>query len=112
MVAPALGRDCAAAQAAGARAGAIVHFVCDTCRENHLKAADDYVAVTKTCPNCKNAVEKDGGCNHITCTCNAHWCWKCGSGADSNGIPFTEYSIYGHIERCDEMDDDDDDYEM
>jgi hypothetical protein len=114
MVAPALGRNCAAARAGAAEAGAaeaIVRFVCDTCRENHLKAADDYVAVTKICPNCKNAVEKNGGCNHITCVCNALWCWTCGSGVDDDGIPFTEYSILGHIDRCDD-DDDDDDYEM
>jgi ariadne-1 len=33
---------------------------------------------TKTCPECGKAVEKDAGCNHITCSCGAHFCWVCG----------------------------------
>jgi hypothetical protein len=32
---------------------------------------------TRYCPNCNRPVNKDGGCNHITCTCGAHFCWLC-----------------------------------
>ena len=33
---------------------------------------------TKPCPNCQTHVEKNGGCNHITCRhCNFEWCWLC-----------------------------------
>jgi len=33
---------------------------------------------TKRCPNCYTSVEKNGGCNHITCRkCNYEWCWLC-----------------------------------
>jgi hypothetical protein len=31
------------------------------------------------CPKCKIRVEKDHGCNHMTCTfCKYEWCWICG----------------------------------
>ncbi|GMM30982.1 E3 ubiquitin-protein ligase [Martiniozyma asiatica (nom. inval.)] len=33
---------------------------------------------TKDCPNCRNAIEKNGGCNHMSCTqCQYHFCWIC-----------------------------------
>lgn len=32
----------------------------------------------KICPVCSMAVEKDGGCNKITCSnCSAYFCWRC-----------------------------------
>lgn len=33
---------------------------------------------TKACPQCQTAIEKNGGCNHITCTkCSHSYCWLC-----------------------------------
>mmetsp|Transcript_27920 Transcript_27920/g.88941 ORF Transcript_27920/g.88941 Transcript_27920/m.88941 type:complete len:492 (-) Transcript_27920:158-1633(-) len=30
------------------------------------------------CPKCRNAIEKDGGCPHMTCTyCSYEFCWNC-----------------------------------
>jgi hypothetical protein len=29
------------------------------------------------CARCGNGVEKNGGCNHMTCRCNYQWCWIC-----------------------------------
>lgn len=35
-------------------------------------------ANTKDCPRCHVAVEKNGGCNHMTCRqCSYEWCWLC-----------------------------------
>ena len=32
----------------------------------------------KQCPKCKRWVEKNKGCDHITCPCGTHFCYKCG----------------------------------
>ena len=32
----------------------------------------------KTCPGCKNMVERNRGCNHMTCRCRTEFCYKCG----------------------------------
>jgi len=35
-------------------------------------------ANTKECPRCTVVVEKNGGCNHMTCRqCTHEWCWMC-----------------------------------
>jgi len=35
-------------------------------------------ANTKDCPKCQVAVEKNGGCMHMTCRqCGYEWCWLC-----------------------------------
>ncbi|EQC26260.1 hypothetical protein SDRG_15921 [Saprolegnia diclina VS20] len=31
----------------------------------------------KRCPRCTVRIEKDGGCNHMTCNCGQHFCWIC-----------------------------------
>jgi len=34
--------------------------------------------ITKPCPKCHVAIEKNEGCNHMTCKqCGQHWCWIC-----------------------------------
>lgn len=32
----------------------------------------------RSCPFCRVAIQKDGGCNHMTCTqCHGEFCWVC-----------------------------------
>eukprot|EP01084_Bolivina_argentea_P120414 213432_1 len=31
----------------------------------------------KQCPACGAHVERNEGCNHMTCRCRTHWCWSC-----------------------------------
>ncbi|XP_004980849.1 probable E3 ubiquitin-protein ligase ARI5 [Setaria italica] len=35
------------------------------------------LANTKLCPKCRRAIEKNHGCNHISCPCGHHFCWLC-----------------------------------
>jgi len=44
---------------------------------------------SKNCPKCDKPVEKNGGCNHITCSCGAHFCWMC------LGV-FDQKKVYNH----------------
>lgn len=43
------------------------------------------------CPKCDAPTFKDGGCNHITCICGCHWCYKCCAGFT------TADSCYKHL---------------
>ncbi len=73
------------------------HTFCFGCPETHhepipclllrlwrKKCKDDsetanwLTANTKECPKCFASIEKNGGCNHITCRkCQHHFCWVC-----------------------------------
>lgn len=33
----------------------------------------------RNCISCNEFIEKNGGCNHMTCRCGAQFCWACGS---------------------------------
>lgn len=46
----------------------------------------------KKCPQCQILIEKNGGCNHMTCPkCSVHICWKCMG-------TFPADAIYHHME--------------
>ncbi|KAF9485597.1 hypothetical protein BDN70DRAFT_988794 [Pholiota conissans] len=47
----------------------------------------------KNCPQCRILIEKTEGCNHMTCKCGAHICWRC------MGI-FTANTIYPHMQSA------------
>jgi hypothetical protein len=72
--------------------------ICTTCKihAHEGQSCDEYRAATdpvfaerqfeeyiertgaKKCPSCGSAIEKDGGCNHMTCrACQSHMCWTC-----------------------------------
>ncbi|KAJ7857297.1 hypothetical protein B0H14DRAFT_2751532 [Mycena olivaceomarginata] len=40
----------------------------------------------RRCPNCSSLVELISGCNHMTCRCGTHFCFKCGSLATTKGM--------------------------
>ena len=43
-------------------------------------------ANTKTCPKCHKPIEKNAGCNHMTCRqCNHQFCWVCMTDWSSHG---------------------------
>ncbi|CAI2369870.1 unnamed protein product [Moneuplotes crassus] len=46
-------------------------------------------AIVKKCPKCNTTIEKNEGCNHMTChVCQYEFCWLCG-GDYKNGRHFT-----------------------
>ena len=45
------------------------------------------------CPSCMVWIEKNGGCNHVTCyQCNIHICYKCKSVFDSSNKTYDHLS--------------------
>ncbi|KAF8108678.1 hypothetical protein N665_0104s0005 [Sinapis alba] len=58
---------------------------CDTVAKWIFKNNDEsenttwILANTKPCPNCKRQIEKNQGCDHMTCSepCNFEFCWMC-----------------------------------
>jgi len=56
-------------------------------------SAAAYVARNgKTCPSCRQAIEKNEGCNKMTCSCGAYFCWTCGKRLLGDG-----YSHYRNV---------------
>ena len=37
------------------------------------------VAGARRCPGCRAPTQRNGGCDHMSCRCGAHWCWSCGA---------------------------------
>lgn len=48
---------------------------------------------TKPCPKCYKPVEKNGGCNLVSCICGQSFCWVCGG---ATGRDHTWSRIGGH----------------
>ena len=48
----------------------------------------------KKCPKCDFGIEKIDGCDHMTCKCGAHICWKCME------YFATSNDCYGHLQRA------------
>ena len=46
--------------------------------EDDSETANWISANTKECPKCNSTIEKNGGCNHMTCRkCRHEFCWMC-----------------------------------
>ena len=74
---------------------------CDNSLDNSFKKWRDSNTVRR-CPKCKYFIEKDEGCNHITCyNCRYQFCWLCMAEYTSghydlgrcSGLQFTDYKI-------------------
>ena len=49
----------------------------EKCRDES-ESANWILANTKSCPNCNTRIEKNQGCNHMTCRqCRHEFCWIC-----------------------------------
>lgn len=62
------------------------------------QATDDWFKQnTKKCPNCHSNIEKNDGCNHMTCThCRYEFCWQCmGKWANGNKDGYNYHTAYG-----------------
>jgi hypothetical protein len=53
---------------------------------------------TQPCPVCHQLCSRIDGCNEITCSCNAKWCWACG---DAITYPNAQHHFYSsNPDRC------------
>ena len=51
-------------------------------------ASDDWLAAhTQACPSCGSAIQKNDGCNHMTCRCGHQFCWVCRQAWCAAGSP-------------------------
>ena len=51
------------------------HF--GSCTPIDSASAEWMIENTKPCPICHFKIEKNDGCNHMTCKCGIHFCWIC-----------------------------------
>lgn len=58
----------------------------------------------KHCPGCKTPIQKESGCNHMTCSspgCNMHFCYRCGESIIASASPSDiRPAISSHYSRC------------
>ncbi|XP_068313601.1 probable E3 ubiquitin-protein ligase ARI2 [Pyrus communis] len=65
---------------------------CQKCQDESETV--NYIAVnTKPCPKCGKLVEKNGGCNLVSCLCGQPFCWLCGA---PTGLNHTWDAIADH----------------
>ncbi|GKY92245.1 hypothetical protein MPSEU_000195700 [Mayamaea pseudoterrestris] len=71
----------------------------EKCR-NESETANWIIANTKSCPNCVSRIEKNQGCNHMTCQkCKFEFCWICMGNWKNHG------SNTGGYYKCSRYDD-------
>ncbi|KAK0483946.1 hypothetical protein IW261DRAFT_1332537 [Armillaria novae-zelandiae] len=51
----------------------------------------------KQCPTCSRLLQKAEGCNHMTCPCGAHICWRCMGTFDSDNIYDHMSTVHGGL---------------
>lgn len=63
--------------------------------EDDSETANYISANTKDCPRCNICIEKNGGCNHLSCSnCKHDFCWMCLGDWKAHGSEYYECSRY------------------
>ena len=67
------------------------NYICEDCTLYKTSTSTQY----KKCPGCHSYVSKTMGCNHITCRCGEHFCYRCCKGllVNSKGNIFNHTCI-------------------
>ncbi|CAG2114667.1 unnamed protein product [Medioppia subpectinata] len=61
------------------------------------KTANWIITNTKECPKCRTTIEKNGGCNHMTCRsikCKYEFCWVCLDSWSTHGTSYYNCNLY------------------
>lgn len=83
---------------------AIVRLWLKKCRDDS-ETANWISANTKECPKCGSTIEKNGGCNHMTCRkCHYHFCWICSAPWEEHGRNWYHCNRYNEKEGIDARD--------
>jgi len=45
--------------------------------KQELKSEKKVKKIAKRCPGCQRYINKNGGCNHMSCLCGRQFCWSC-----------------------------------
>eukprot|EP01130_Rhizamoeba_saxonica_P010687 TRINITY_DN4406_c0_g2_i1.p1 TRINITY_DN4406_c0_g2~~TRINITY_DN4406_c0_g2_i1.p1 ORF type:complete len:448 (-),score=63.81 TRINITY_DN4406_c0_g2_i1:260-1435(-) len=54
-------------------------------KDDEIKSVQWLLDFTMPCPSCSFSIQKDGGCNHMSCkSCKYEFCWVCRSPWDSS----------------------------
>ena len=90
------------------RCGSASHapLTCELLGRWNLKCADEsenylwIVNNTKKCPKCKQRIEKNGGCMHMTCkSCRHGFCWHCLETWEAKGHTWNHANCAVHIPK-------------
>lgn len=70
----------------------------DELNQNAARATDAYIVRhTKPCPQCQHAIEKNGGCDHMTCSqCRHEFCFRCLAPFE----PIRDHGNHYHAPTC------------
>lgn len=73
--------------------------------EDDSETANWIQANTKECPKCSSTIEKNGGCNHMSCRkCRYEWCWICSGPWSEHGNNFYNCNRYDEKSGTDARD--------
>jgi ariadne-1 len=63
--------------------------------QDESETANWVAANTKPCPNCSSTIEKNGGCNHMSCSqCKLEFCWICENPWEKHGNSWYKCNFY------------------